>query len=591
MANPADGLFMDLLQPARPQQPQPSPADQLFADLMQQQQAKEQVGVIADAGKSFASGFVKGGIGLAALPGTAEQLGRWGINKVAQYAGKEQPVVSPEPGLPSYGDVKTAYESRAGKLYEPKTTLGKYASAVGEFAPGMLFPVSGAAKGIGSQIGKRMTLNVAAPAVVSEAAGQATAGTPYEPWARAGGAIAGGTLPNIVGRMASPGAINTSTAKGAERAKNVGVMQQEGVPLSAGDVSGSKTIRWAESVAQDTPGAAGKAAAFRDNQSEKYVEAVLRKAGIDAKAATPEVMNKAFSRIGAAFENAASSIQVPLARPNQAGRMAFDPIVRRVREVADDYERISQPSLRYDLPRKIADDLQELATRASNMDGKTYLRWRSELGAAARGSQDSASRAALYDIQRALDTSAESFLRRSKFPEMAARADQLRNARREYRNMMAIEKAALGAGEGASLGLFSPQQLAQAVKTAHGSRNYVTGKGDLVDLSHAGASLMAQLPNSGTPARMTMQMIAAAGGQAIAGAPGMAAGAIAPWLAQAMAGRTVMHPTVQRYLSNQAAAPLVSMPQANVYAGRVNAMTQYDDTQDKRKRIARQLAQ
>jgi len=574
MANPADGLFMDLLQPARPQQPQPSPADQLFADLMQQQQAKEQVGVIADAGKSFASGFVKGGIGLAALPGTAEQLGRWGINKVAKYAGAEQPVVSPEPGLPSYGDVKTAYENRAGKLYEPKTTLGKYASAVGEFAPGMLFPVAGAAKGIGSQIGQRMALNVAAPAVVSETAGQATAGTAAEPWARAGGALVGGTLPNIVGRIASPGAINTSTAKGAERANNVAVMKQEGVPLSAGDVSGSKTIRWAESVAQDTPGAAGKAAAFRDNQAEKYVQAVLKKAGIDAKAATPEVMNKAFNRIGSDFDNAASAIQVPLARANQSGRMAFDPIVRRVRAVADDYERISQPSLRYDLPRKIADDLQDLATRA-----------------AARGAQDSASRQALYDIQRALDTSAEAFLRRSTQPGMAQKAEQLRNARREYRNMIAIEKAALGAGEGAALGLFSPQQLAQAVKTAHGSRNYVTGKGDLVDLSHAGASLMAQLPNSGTPARMTMQMIAAAGGQAIAGAPGMAAGAIAPWLAQAMAGRTVMHPTVQRYLSNQAAAPLVSMPQANVYAGRVNAMTQYDDTQDKRKRIARQLAQ
>jgi hypothetical protein len=580
MANPADALFADLKETPRStgDVAVPAvPADALFADLTQQQQPK--VGPISDVGKSAAAGVVKGVIGMAALPGAVEQIGRLGVNYVGKQFGADGDLVAPQATLPQFSDIKKGVENKiTGKLYEPKTTAGQYAGTIAEFLPGMLFP----AAGFGSQLARRAALNVAAPAVVSETAGQATKGTALEPYARAGGAIVGSVAPQMVGRMVSPGAINTSTAKGAERANQVQAMRQEGVPLSAGDVSGNRSIKWAESVAADTPGAAGKAAAFKDAQSEKYVQAVLEKAGISAKAATPEVLDDAFTRIGHVFENAASRISVPLSAGSYGPR-----VTQMIAKIADDYERITEPSLRSALPRAISDDINQLAAQNSHMTGDVYNVWRSQLGAAARGAQDPRTRDALYTLQNALDDVAERWVSAAGRSDVA---EALKTARKEYRNLLAIERAAVGAGENTALGMFSPQQLAQAVRTVHGQRNYSRGRGDLVDLARGGSALMAPMPNSGTPARLVMSALGAAGGSAIAGAPGAAAGVVAPLIGQAVAGRAIMNPTVQRYLSNQVGSPLVSIPPGNRTSARIQGAAQFNETDSERKRIARELA-
>ena len=580
MANPADALFADLIAPA-PDRPA-NPADALFADLATPQQPTTPTGFVRDVGKSMAAGVVKGAIGIAALPGAVEQLSRMGINYAGRQLGAQGEVVNPQAALPQFSDIKKKVEDNVtGELYKPQTTAGRYAGAVAEFLPGMLFPVAGAA-GAGAQLGRRFALNVAAPGVVSETAGEATKGTALEPYARAGGALVGGVAPQIVGRMVSPGAINRSSAKGVERAEYVDVMRKEGVPLSAGDISGNRSIKWAESVAADTPGAASKAATFRDAQSEKYVEAVLKKAGIDAKAATPEVIDQAFTRIGNAFESAAQRIAVPL--NVQKGAVN---VQSRVAKIADDYERITEPSLRSALPRAIADDVASLAAQNSHMTGDIYLTWRSQLGKAASNAQDPRTRDALYGMQNTLDDIAERWVSSTGRRDVA---QALQTARKEYRNLLAIQRAATGAGEGAALGIFSPQQLAQAVKTEHGQRNYSRGRGDLVDLARGGAALMAPLPNSGTPARLVMSALGAAGGSAVAGAPGAAVGVLAPLVGQAIAGRSIMSPTMQRYLGNQVAAPMVSLPAANRMSTRSGAAAQFNETESDRQRMARALA-
>lgn len=549
-----------------------------YAQFVQEQPQAPQVGVIRDVGKSTASGIVKGAIGMAALPGAVEQIGRMGINYAGRQFGAKGNLVEPQASLPQFSDIKQKVEGVTGELYKPQTKAGEYAGTIAEFLPGMLFPAAGA----GSQIARRAAMNVVAPAVTSETAGQLTKGTALEPYARAGGAIAGSVAPQIVGRMVSPGAINTSTAKGAERANQVQAMRQEGVPLSAGDVSGNRSIKWAESVAADTPGAAGRAAAFKDNQSEQYVQAVLRRAGIDARAATPEVIDEAFTRIGRVFDDASRRISVPLSAGSYGPR-----VTQQVARIADDYERITEPSLRSALPRAIADDLNQLASQNSHMTGDVYNAWRSQLGAAARGAQDPRTREALYAVQNTLDDVAERWVSAAGRQDVA---QALQNARREYRNLLAIERAAVGAGENTALGMFSPQQLAQAVRTVHGQRNYSRGRGDLVDLARGGSALMASMPNSGTPARLVMSALGAAGGSAIAGAPGAAAGVVAPLVGQAVAGRAIMNPTVQRYLSNQVASPLVSLPPGSRASARMQGAAQFNETDSERKRIARELA-
>ncbi len=566
MAEPADELFSDL----RPPQVAATPttdADSLFADL--KPGYPNVTGIIPSPGATImdtvrgaGSGLAKGAIGVAALPGLAEQLGRAGINAVANASGKKDrefvPVVSPETALPNYSSIKERVENNVGKLYEPKTKPGKYAQTIAEFAPGMLIP-----GGPAQSLVRKAATSVVAPAVASEAAGQATAGTSLEPYARVAGGVVGGGIPNAVGRAISPMRIDP------ERTRQAGILANEGVGVTAGQVSGSKPLRYAESVAVDTPLAGRRAGQIMDAQAEQFTAATLRRAGIDAPRATPEVLNDAFIRIGRDFDAASMYVNVPLARAANvrvAGVPATlpEPIIRRVNQIADAYERVSQPSLMSPLPRQIANDLENLANQSLNMDGRTYLRWRSELGDAARGAQDSATRNAIYDIQNALDTAAESWLRRGNVPQMSER---LRNARREYRNMIVIEKAATSAGENAANGLISPAAL-RAATVQQNRRAYARGQGEFGELSRAGAALMSPLPNSGTGPRVGVQLLGGAIGGglgALMGGPGGAAGGalaghMAPHLGQALMGRTVMNPTVQRYLQNQVAAGLRDLP-------------------------------
>lgn len=553
MADALDALIAQLAPPAAGAAPAGDALDQLIANLKQPQaaaQPQQQVGVIQDVGKGVGAGLVKGTMGLVSLPGTVEQLARMGINKLGGN-------VSTEPALPTYEDVKGSVERRSGPLYKPKTTAGQYAGTVAEFLPGMLFPAGGAATTLAGRIGQRALSNVIAPGVVSETAGQLTKDTKAEPYARVAGGIVGGMAPSMIGRAISPVRVDP------QRTQQAATLAAEGVPVTAGQVSGSKPLRYAESVAVDTPFAGGRAGAVMDQQAERFTQAALRRAGINAPRAEPQVINAAFDRIGATFDNAASSIQVPLARPNPAGRMAFDPIVRVARDIANRYERGAIPSEMTPRIRNIANDLQDMASSSSNMDGRTYSRWRSELGAAARNTNDVHTRDALYDLQRALDTSAEAFLRRSPHPAMRARADELRVARREYRNMLVIEKAATSAGENAALGLISPSALRNAT-VQQGRRAYARGQGDFGNLARAGEAIMRPLPNSGTGPRVGVQLMGSAVGAGIGsmfgGPAGGMIGALAPMAGQAMIGRTTMSPLMQAYLQNQAGAALRDLP-------------------------------
>jgi hypothetical protein len=531
--------------------------DTLIANMQRSAQLpQEQPGVVMDAGKAAGAGIVKGIIGLTGLPGTVEQLGRAGINYVA---GRD--AVSPEAALPTYDDIKGAYEKRAGPLYEPKTTVGKYVGTVAEFAPGMLFP-GGAAATAGRRLGMRALQNVVAPGVVSEAAGQLTEGTKLEPAARVIGGIAGGVAPNAVGRMISPQRIDP------ERARQAAVLASEGIDITAGQVTGSKPLKYAESVAVDTPFAGGRAAQVMESQGEQFTRAALRRVGVDAPRATPEVIDSTFHRIGLEFDRASANIQIPLRRiaPNNMARL--DPIVSRVDDIANQYERITQPSLRNNLPRAVADDLRNMAMNNYNMDGRVYLKFRSDLGEAARSAQDSTTRNALYDIQRALDTAAEAWLRRSNNPEMA---QALRTAREQYRNMLVIERAATSAGENAALGILSPAAIRNATMQQN-RRTYARGGGDFGELARAGSAIMTPLPNSGTGPRVGMQMLGASigsiGGAALGGPAGAGIGAFAPLAGQALMGRAVMNPMMQAYLQNQVAAPLRDLPTAAARARR-----------------------
>jgi len=525
--------------PAAPMEAAPEPqAPGMFDDIPMQQ---EQVGMLEDVAKSAGSGLVKGGIGLATLPGTVEQLGRMGVNYVGEKLTGQPDTVSKDSILPGYRETKQFVEDKiTGPLYKPKTTAGEYAGTIAEFAPGVLFP-AGAAGGLAARVG----LNVVAPAVASETAGQMTKGTSYEPYARLAGGLVGGMLPAIGGRAISPGATDPTRRRMGD------VLAREGVELTAGDRTGGQTLRYAESVSQTTPFAGRRLTQVKQQQGEQFTRAALSRAGIQADRALPEVIDQGFQRLGNMFQQVGGSAMVALSAPLQ----------QRLSTIVRNYERITEPSLVNPLPRSIIDDITGLVQQATTagappaLDGARYLAWRADIGQAARGTTDARSQRALYDIQRVLDDAAESYLRTTN-PRLAP---QMAQARREYRNLLAIERASLGAGEGAALGLISPAQLAQATKTVHGSRNYARGRGDLAEMSRAGVALLQPMPQSGTAPRALLGGIGSAIGLGMAGPAGALTGAAAGAAGQAIAGRVLGARPVQAYLGNQLAAPVANM--------------------------------
>lgn len=578
------GVFDDI--PTKNIVPNGGPSTGAFDDIQ-----ATAPGYVADIGKGAGAGFVRGVIGMAAIPRLVEDVGRWTLNRVGNLAGIKGdavpegvrvPTAAAMAGsvvtgkspvmMPSYQDIKDKVENTTGlKLYEPKTIPGQYASTIGEFAPSMIMP-GGAAGSMATRIG----MNVIAPAVGAETAGQLTKGTSLEPYARLSGGLVGPALPGMVGRAISPSRITP------ERAQQAATLAQEGVPLTAGQTSGSKPLRWAESVSADTPMAGGRAAVVQDHQAEQFTRATLRRAGIDAPRATPEVIDDAFTRIGQDFQNVAARVAVPMHGP--IGQQ----VVPDVHHIALKYVRITEPSLRSALPLAIADDLTALYRRGGQLTGETYQTWRSQLGSAARGTQDPRTRAALYEIQNRLDDAAEQWLRAAGRADIA---DTMTRARTQYRNMLVIEKAATSAGENAALGLISPASLRNATKVQN-TRAYARGQGDFGELARAGTAMMAPLPNSGTGPRIGVQMLGSAIGGglgAMMGGPeGAMGGALLPHLGMAMTGRAVMNPAVQNYLSNQLPGQAIGnalrdAPRARRYNALTGLIVQGNDPRTTRK--------
>lgn len=333
----------------------------------------------------------------------------------------------------------------------------------------------------------------------------------------------------------------------AARGKMVDVLQGAGVPLTAGQKTGSKALQYAESHLGDLPLSGGKASAIQEAQRDAFTRAALSKSGIDADRATPEVMNAARQRIGDAFETLGARNTLRMDAP----------FAQDVGQATQRYMDLTGEMTRVPGFRKAVQDIIDLS-KSGAIEGPRYNAMRSALGKNAESLRMSNPPAAegFRDLRAAVDNA----MSRSVSPEDAA---SWATARREYANLKALEKAVGGAGEGAAFGSISPSQLRSAIASGNKRGDYVRGKGDLAELARAGNAVMAPLPNSGTPARQAAQSLLAAPGAAIgagmAGAPGAAVGAIAAPLLPSIGGRALMSRPVQSYLGNQAAPKLAEL--------------------------------
>lgn len=162
-------------------------------------------GFAGDVAKSAGVGVGEGLIGLAGIPGDvrrtlldgAEYLAGKMSPEFSRTVSKVRPSVEnvlrrvgPLSGADS-GEIKRSIERHTGEFYQPQSTTGEYARTLGQFAPNAISP---------GTLARRVVGGVVAPALASEAVGQATKGTAYEPAARIAAAIGGS--------MAASGAVS-----------------------------------------------------------------------------------------------------------------------------------------------------------------------------------------------------------------------------------------------------------------------------------------------------------------------------------------------------------------------------------------------
>ena len=493
--------------------------------------------VAGDVAAAAAIGVPKGIMGLAGSPGDVSSLIGRGVNALGNYAtGKNESyqdfvakraraLGGADIAAPSSAAIRSGVEGLTGPLYEPKTLPGKYAQTVAEMAPAALAGPGGVAR--------RLMQGAVIPGVTSEAAGQLTEGTPAEPYAR----IAGAVGPQMAAQGARRLIVGPSEG-GAARAAQIADLQREGVDLTAGQQAGSKRLQGLEQSLGDMTGAGSR---MVERGKEQFTQAVLRRAGIDAPRATQDVMDNAFRRIGGEFDRLAANNTL---RPDQA----MGPHIRR--EIAD-YDAIVSPPNRAPVIRNFEEEIaQALAANNGTIPGAAYQSLRSRMEDVARRAPPEVADT-VRGIKTALDQAMERHLQRIGSPDLGA----WQQTRREYRNILPIERAVSAAGTDTAAGLISPTQLQNAVRD-QSRRALVRGTGDLSRLARAGESVMRPMPNSGTPARTYLGSTLPAGlGMAatgvVTGNPMLMASGLATAGGPLAAGAGLMSRPVQRFLANR----------------------------------------
>lgn len=137
---------------------------------------------LAGAGKALVSGLGEGAIALAGLPADAANLATRGIDAVAGT--KTNAAVAPIAGVIGSDAIRKGIERNTGaQFYKPQTSAEKFLRTTAGFLPASIGGPAG--------IAQRVLTRTVAPGVASEAAGQLTEGTAFEPVARIAGALSG----------------------------------------------------------------------------------------------------------------------------------------------------------------------------------------------------------------------------------------------------------------------------------------------------------------------------------------------------------------------------------------------------------------
>jgi hypothetical protein len=330
-----------------------------------------------------------------------------------------------------------------------------------------------------------------------------------------------------------------------EQQKLAGVLQNAGVDLSAGQLTGSKPLQYTENAVSKLP--LGDLISQNPTAAQRgqFTQAALQKAGVNAEAATPEVLNRAHNDIGQTIGNITQNYPIMI-----EGQTTND-----LNSVAAKYGK----SLKPDQKAIVQNYIDELKGNWA-LDGTTYQNFRSDLGKSIRAENgvngDKRLQEALIGIQDAVDNALERSMKADKVGVQDIPV--LQQARQQYANLLTIEDAVARSGQAGAMGEINPSSLSAATKAAMGKRQYVRGYGDLNELARAGDAFIRPLPESGTAPRQAAAELAAMAGGGYAGFGPL--GAAAMLAGPPVTGALVNSRLAQMYLRNQALAKPQQFP-------------------------------
>lgn len=461
-----------------------------------------------DIARSAGAGAIRGAAGTADLAGefwkllsnTPEQLARM----TGLYGPSQKPETPPA----------ETFREMAGRLtggfseYQPQTLPGEYARTVGEFAGGAAtLPIGGPFRAMGQSV---------IPALASEAAGQATEGTPYETVARIGAALTapvGLELLKAGTRRALTGPEVRMTRPGSERAASVSTLEQAGVPMTAGQRMGSERLMRLEGVEAT------------DLQTmEGVTKAAMKIMGSDAARATPKALAERKNTLGAVFDRAERVVNEV---PTSADVQAIDDVVRQFYDIRGN-EKMSAAI------REAAEKVRDAAKANKPVSGASIADFRTRLREVIQANAGDANAMAAMGMSSALDNMLERGASRVD-PDLY---NALRDARSKYRDYLTILRAVNRSGSDARSGMITPNALGTAARMREGTK-YITGEGrtQLGDLAFAAEEVVAALPTvaaggqryvAGALPALGAVGAGAAGGDIMSGLLGLGAGIALP---------------------------------------------------------------
>lgn len=343
----------------------------------------------------------------------------------------------------------------------------------------------------------------------------------------AGAGVAGQAAGRALGRALRP----VASKLGPEEQALAVAAGREGIPLTAGQATGSRPLQITESVMENLPMTSGSQIAGREAQQRAFTAAALRRAGIAGDSANAGALltqkNALGSQIGGVAQRGSldfgQGLEAQLAGivknaethlpPSDAAKVAGT--VKQI--LSGQSPAVPSQAVPSVILGQNGQPLMNMkaAVPGAPMEGTLYQGWREPLRSLA--SEGGATGRVYGDIRKALDTA---------FRDQIPVADKaaVETASRQYANVKTIIDAMGGAGNLPATGQVSPAQLSAALGRAMGREGKALGRGDLNELARVGQVFVRdKVPNSGTAQRQLIQSLLTTGGGAGLGATGAAA--------------------------------------------------------------------